>query len=236
MRIRTIMLLLFAGLLIAPLPGCGAGDEVADQENAPDSEQSAKDTGNGENTADAPKPGSGTSATPTGDDDDGGGSVDLSEFFPKDIDVSTPPSAVTDLKFEDHPYVEKDGDEIRAKGTSRRYTNGTVHRQGKFTYYYADGKPQSSGDYALNKKIGTWTFWYEDGKKSKEGPYVDGFADGKWTTWNADGKVRSEGYYRRSKQVGQWTFYDAAGAKTTHDFGGQPQIPEQANQPEEADP
>jgi hypothetical protein len=237
MHCRAIFFVLATCLLIMPLSSCGGGDDAADQDETPDTQADGKEVAGSNDPSD-----SGETASESGDTagedesngvEDDGSDIDLSEFFPKEHGLTPIESSVADLKFQLSPYTEEVDGKVRTKGTRRIYTSGVMHRHGPHTYFYEDGKKQSAGDYALDKKSGAWMFWHANGKKSKEGSYVDGFADGKWTTWYSSGKMMSEGNYRRTRHVGQWTYYNAAGEKITRDYTPKPD-PEKAGSPTEA--
>jgi antitoxin component YwqK of YwqJK toxin-antitoxin module len=39
-----------------------------------------------------------------------------------------------------------------------------------------------------NRSDGKWTFYYSNGKKSAEGPYQNGYKEGTWLYWDKQGK------------------------------------------------
>ena len=44
-------------------------------------------------------------------------------------------------------------------------------RQGKWVWYYANGKKEMEGDYVKNNRVGTWNFYHNDGGLKKTGNY-----------------------------------------------------------------
>ncbi|MEI7499554.1 MAG: hypothetical protein WCK84_03810 [Bacteroidota bacterium] len=81
----------------------------------------------------------------------------------------------------------------------------------KETTYYANKQPQMEGTYKDNKREGRWTYWYENGKVWSDGQFVKGKSDGKRTTYFENGKVRYEGYYKEDTRIGKWRFFDENG-------------------------
>jgi antitoxin component YwqK of YwqJK toxin-antitoxin module len=91
----------------------------------------------------------------------------------------------------------------KGKGESRELV--------KETTYYSNKQPQMEGTYKDNKRDGRWTYWYENGKLWSDGQFTNGKADGKRTTYFENGKVRYEGFYKEDMRVGQWRFFDENG-------------------------
>jgi antitoxin component YwqK of YwqJK toxin-antitoxin module len=81
----------------------------------------------------------------------------------------------------------------------------------KETTYYPNKQPQMEGTYKDNKRDGKWTYWYENGKLWSEGMFVKGKSDGKRTTYFENGKVRYDGFYKEDMRVGKWRFFDESG-------------------------
>jgi hypothetical protein len=211
MPLPKIFLSILACAPLAALTGCGGSEDAVDQSDSPVATPQTS-------AAETSTPTESSVETSRNKSPDNTEVLDLSEFFPEKKAPEPTSASLAGLKFQLRPYTEMDGDKVRAKGTRKEYTNGEIRRHGQHTYYYDDGKKQSSGEYEDDKKVGVWSFWHPNGQKSKEGKYVDGFAEGKWTLWYENGKVRSEGNYEHSRQVGEWTIYDASGKKSTRDF------------------
>jgi len=79
------------------------------------------------------------------------------------------------------------------------------------TTYYPNKQAQMEGTYKDNKREGRWTYWYENGKLWSDGIFVKGKSDGKRTTYFENGKVRYEGFYKEDMRVGKWRFFDENG-------------------------
>ncbi|MCX6277880.1 MAG: hypothetical protein NT004_07270 [Bacteroidetes bacterium] len=79
------------------------------------------------------------------------------------------------------------------------------------TTYYPNKKPQMEGGYKDNKREGKWLYWYENGKMWSEGFFIRGKSDGKRTTYFENGKVRYEGSYKEDMRVSKWRFFDENG-------------------------
>ncbi len=81
----------------------------------------------------------------------------------------------------------------------------------KETTYYPNKQAQMEGTYKDKKRDGKWTYWYENGKLWSEGSFIGGKSEGKRTTYFENGKVRYEGYYKVDMRVGKWRFFDENG-------------------------
>ena len=77
--------------------------------------------------------------------------------------------------------------------------------------YYPNKQVQMAGSYKDNRRDGKWTYWYENGKPWSEGTFVNGKSEGKRTTYFENGKVRYEGFYKEDLRVGKWRFFDENG-------------------------
>ena len=79
------------------------------------------------------------------------------------------------------------------------------------TTFYPNKQAQMEGTYKDSKREGKWTYWYENGKLWSEGNFIRGKSDGKRTTYFENGKVRYEGFYKEDMRVGKWRFFDENG-------------------------
>lgn len=77
--------------------------------------------------------------------------------------------------------------------------------------YYPGNKIQMEGTFKENHRDGKWTYWYSNGKPWSEGYFKDGKADGQRITYYENGQVYYRGLYKDDKRVGKWQFYDEAG-------------------------
>lgn len=111
-----------------------------------------------------------------------------------------------------------------------------ARRDGKWTYWYEDGKISAEEHYQEGVQIGVWkswynngqlsseldfkdfkaTYWFTNGKKQSEGKMYAGFVkDGKWTAWHENGTLNFEGTYKMGKKDGVWTWYNDKGEKVS---------------------
>jgi antitoxin component YwqK of YwqJK toxin-antitoxin module len=82
----------------------------------------------------------------------------------------------------------------------------------KEIFYYENGNKRVEGEYNKEgKKDGKWAYWYKDGKKWSEGYFSEGVNDKKRTTWHESGSIHYEGTYDKGTRVGIWKFYDEDG-------------------------
>ena len=82
-------------------------------------------------------------------------------------------------------------------------------------FLYPDGTKKVEGWYnQAGKKDGKWTYWYQDGKKWSEGYFTNGIDDKLRTTWHENGQMHYRGKYNKGKRVGTWKFYDENGKVT----------------------
>ncbi|GAB4301517.1 MAG: hypothetical protein Kow0068_24420 [Marinilabiliales bacterium] len=80
--------------------------------------------------------------------------------------------------------------------------------------YYTNGEKEVEGEYNdLHQKEGKWTYWYENGKKWSEGTFKNGLSDGKFTIYYQSGKKNYEASYKQGVPHGEWIFYDEYGKK-----------------------
>ena len=89
---------------------------------------------------------------------------------------------------------------------------GTVdpqgRQQGKWTYYYADGKIKSTGSFKDGLREGAWIFYYPNQQIQQQGNYVKNLPDGNWK-WNyPSGKILRDEQYKNGKEDGSSTEYD----------------------------
>lgn len=79
--------------------------------------------------------------------------------------------------------------------------------------YYEDGKKELEGSY--NEKLereGKWTYWFSDGKIWSECGYKNGLKHGKSTVYYENGQKRYEGNYHNDTTTGIWKFWNEQGS------------------------
>jgi len=63
--------------------------------------------------------------------------------------------------------------------------------EGKWSYYYPDGKLESEGYFKADVAVDKWTWYYSNGNKMEEGRFVNGKREGNWLLYNKDGTLKS---------------------------------------------
>jgi hypothetical protein len=90
-------------------------------------------------------------------------------------------------------------------------------KEGRFTFYHANGQTESSGLYAADKKTGTWRHFYPDGKPNKVVRF-EKTGDQSYQLW---AQWDSTGYQRVAEGNGYWREYDRdVSTGRTVTFGG----------------
>jgi antitoxin component YwqK of YwqJK toxin-antitoxin module len=77
--------------------------------------------------------------------------------------------------------------------------------------YYANKHKRLEGEYKNDQRNGKWTYFYENGKIWSEGFFVDDINDGKRTTYFENGQIRYQGSYKMGDRIGKWQFYNENG-------------------------
>ena len=60
---------------------------------------------------------------------------------------------------------------------------------------------------------GKWIYYYDDGKKMYEQTFVNGKQEGKITSWYAIGTLESEKNFKNGKPAGKWVYYEKQAGK-----------------------
>lgn len=82
---------------------------------------------------------------------------------------------------------------------------------GRWKDFYPDGKIQSEGQYADNRRTGIWRFYNPEGKVEQTGAYSNGRPDGTWKWYYSNGiLLREEDYYQGNRD-GSFTEYSMSG-------------------------
>jgi antitoxin component YwqK of YwqJK toxin-antitoxin module len=103
--------------------------------------------------------------------------------------------------------------------------------EGKWTWWFADGKKMSEGYFSQGKRNGEWTTWFATGRKKSWGKYKDDKLEGSYRKWYGNGVIEFEGSYVMDKLDGEQKYYDAKGnlSKVAHYSNGE-KISESATQ------
>ena len=104
-------------------------------------------------------------------------------------------------------WRKKKLDDLFAHNCERR----KGQREGQRTYYYENGKKESEGRVAADKKEGQWTWWHQNGQKKEEGTFENDKRVGKWTWWHDDGQKSCEGEYVNGDRQGTFTWWHENG-------------------------
>jgi antitoxin component YwqK of YwqJK toxin-antitoxin module len=118
--------------------------------------------------------------------------------------------AMASCRFE-HKVVEETYPDGSTKRLCIYLGKGEGRELLKETTYYPNKQAQMEGTYKDGKREGKWIYWYENGKVWSDGMFVKGKSDGKRTTYFENGKVRYEGFYKEDMRVGKWRFFDENG-------------------------
>ena len=87
-------------------------------------------------------------------------------------------------------------------------------KNGKWTYYYPDGKKRCMGKYASGKREGAWTWFYPNGKPRRILSFKDNRAIGTYAEYNDKGVLLAKGPYIDGKKQGIWSIFDTTGLPT----------------------
>ncbi len=77
--------------------------------------------------------------------------------------------------------------------------------------YYENGNKRMAGSYKNEKRNGKWSYWYENGKIWSQAYYSEGVENGIKTVWHENGQKYYEGTIKDDKPVGVWKFWDETG-------------------------
>jgi hypothetical protein len=115
------------------------------------------------------------------------------------------------------PYTGKITDTLSNQIMSYEVVDGI--RNGQFLVKGLDGKTLMEGLLKHNKNEGKWRYYYPNGKLESEGNFVNDTVEGKWIWYYEDGTIKEEGYFESGKREGVWIIYDTNGnVKSTMNF------------------
>lgn len=81
------------------------------------------------------------------------------------------------------------------------------------TLYYLNGQAEQDGKLNENTlREGKWTYWYEDGKVWSEYHYQNGARHGICKVYFPNGQARYEGQWENDQPVGHWKFWNKDGS------------------------
>jgi antitoxin component YwqK of YwqJK toxin-antitoxin module len=74
--------------------------------------------------------------------------------------------------------------------------------------YYPNGNKKVEGSFKENLRDGKWTFWFKDGKVWSEGSFKKGKSEGFFNVFNEDGTKYMQSCYKNGIPDGCWTFFE----------------------------
>lgn len=77
--------------------------------------------------------------------------------------------------------------------------------------FFENGHKKLVGHYKSGKKDGKWTYWYINGKKQSEGYFIQNIKTGETTVFHENGKLFYKGQYTEGQKDGVWVFYNDQG-------------------------
>lgn len=110
--------------------------------------------------------------------------------------------------------IEETPDDFWTLRLAKYTSEGSDLRNGSYRTWYANGKPESDGFYAMGKKSGTFTYWHENGQVASTGEYKNDLAEGTWVWWHDNGQKSAVGKYTAGNLIGEWRWWDEAGKLT----------------------
>ncbi len=117
-----------------------------------------------------------------------------------------------------HRSYDKDGKVLNAVLYSDRggkLGEGIItaegRKEGKWNYYYENGKVKSTGSYGNNLENGTWQFYFENGKTEQVGVFKNGKFSGTWQWYYPNGNIKREEDYFEGREEGNCVEYDTIG-------------------------
>ena len=127
-------------------------------------------------------------------------------------------------KFDDNSHPESDafaGVFANGKPESQgQFRRG--QKQGSWKYFFRNGRLKALGSYDDGRLTGHWVWWRENGQRLQEGAFTEDRQVGPWKRWFDNGQLWDEGTYNDDGQkVGEWTTFDRDGAvKSTRTHRG----------------
>jgi antitoxin component YwqK of YwqJK toxin-antitoxin module len=114
------------------------------------------------------------------------------------------------VKSEEKKTYLKEGSKKYAEFTK---SNLVSVQEGPHFSWYENGQPKDEGAFKDNNQDGKWIYYYDDGKKMYEQTFVKGKQEGKVTSWYAIGTLESVKNYKNNRPNGKWVFYEKQAGK-----------------------
>lgn len=83
--------------------------------------------------------------------------------------------------------------------------------EGRYIFYYSNGKKEKVLSYKEGKPDGVWSCWYEDGGLKSEGVYSNGRENGKFKVWHYNRQLMRVETLSNGRRTGTSFVYDASG-------------------------
>lgn len=88
-------------------------------------------------------------------------------------------------------------------------------RDGLFTYYYTNGRPQVRGAFSSNRQTGPWSSWFSNGQMKDSVAFTEGVKNGQTRGWHENGQLMHEGYYLAGYADSSWNWFYPNGNPST---------------------
>ncbi|MBR2201338.1 MAG: hypothetical protein IJ894_11430, partial [Bacteroidales bacterium] len=89
------------------------------------------------------------------------------------------------------------------------------HENGRWTYYYRNGKKYKETDFYMGVVNGRVAFYYENGNLMNEGNVVNNRTTGAYKEYYEDATLKAEGFYDNNKKDSLWKYYNIVGRLIT---------------------
>ena len=105
-------------------------------------------------------------------------------------------------------YWDMDSTILRSEGyVNSKGWNDIGTKQGRWIFYYQNGKKQEIANYDRGQLNGKVSRFYENGKLQQTGWFKWGFQDSTYFSYFKNGAPAEEGNYSMGKEVGYWTVW-----------------------------
>lgn len=84
-----------------------------------------------------------------------------------------------------------------------KFEDNAHPESGAFEGTFADGKPETSGQFRGGQKQGDWKYYFRNGRLKASGADDDGKLTGHWVWWQS-GERLQEGDFTQNRQAGPW--------------------------------
>ena len=115
---------------------------------------------------------------------------------------------VTDKIIEERSFFSNGQQELVETYDDRRVSDG------RYTIYYANGKPKKEVAYVSGEMSGPVKTWYENGQLNEEAIFARGKLDGRYLEYYDNGHKKEESTYKNGKEDGESQKYDEDGHLT----------------------